>query len=186
MPAQSVGDDVELVVTFVHGTWGRGIFPALRNSKTPFWFEPGGAFRDKLVSELQARGIISSVDIFLWSGANSIRHCDEAAKRLARELTNNVKRTPGIRQVIVAHSHGGNVLARALGYMDINVSSLRVCYLATPFMQLFRRKVERSERLIVTVTSFFLFLIIGDLLLSVLYLLIHFHVFDMRWFGNKQ
>jgi len=59
LPAPEL-DHSNILVTFVHGTWGRGVFPALRISKRPFWFEPGSAFRDGLLSDLQSRGTIFS------------------------------------------------------------------------------------------------------------------------------
>jgi hypothetical protein len=183
-PATMEPDDSEVLITLVHGTWGRGVFPTLRTSKRPFWFEPGGSFREKLLSDLQTRGVVCSCDAFLWSGANSIFHRDEAAKRLAHQLTHNIERSPRVRQVIIAHSHGGNVTARALGYLDGNVSGFQVCYLATPFMQLFPRTVARTERLIITGAMFFWLLIIG-VALGVSLVLASLDAFDVRRYLEK-
>jgi len=102
-----------------------------------------------------------SFDTFLWSGANSIFHRREAAKRLALQLENNVRRSPNIQQVVIAHSHGGNVTARALGYLDSNISDLRVCYLATPFLELFPRELEKEERFLLSAMATFLLFFVG-------------------------
>ena len=88
--------------------------------------------------------------------------------------------------MIIAHSHGGNVATRALGYLDIDVSNLPVCYLATPFMQLFPRTVGFLERLIIAAAMFFFFLIISVLAVFSLFLFIHFYVFDMTRFGHNN
>jgi hypothetical protein len=144
----------EVLVTFVHGTWGRGVFPALRISKKPFWSEQGGSFRDNLLSELRGR-VVCSFDAFLWSGANSIRHRDQAAIRLAQQLADNLQKHPTIHQVVIAHSHGGNVAAHALGHLGFD-STLQVCYLATPFVQLARRKIREFEPFVIALTVFFL------------------------------
>jgi hypothetical protein len=153
----------EVCIFLVHGTWGRGVFPVLRISKKPLWFEPGSAFRDKLASDLHNRGVICSFDAFLWSGANSIHHRDDAAKRLSAKIASDVESNPEKRQVILAHSHGGNVTARALGFLSVDISRLLVGYLATPFMELCERKLARLERLILAAAVFLILLGISSI-----------------------
>jgi hypothetical protein len=164
----------------VHGTWGRGIFPGLRVTKTPYWFEPGGLFREKLLSDLQLRGFSCSFDVFPWSGSNSIRRRDEAASQLAERLASNFKQLPRVHQIVIAHSHGGNVAASALGRLDNDLSTIHVCYLATPFLQLFPRMIERSERWSIT-AAVFSFLVMFIFILIVLSIIALDNLFGLQF-----
>ena len=61
----------QLLITLVHGTWGRGFFPEFqRPNRRPFWFEDGSPFLARLSAEL--RDIPHKITPLLWSGANSI------------------------------------------------------------------------------------------------------------------
>ncbi len=56
-----------------------------------------------------------------WSGKNNHGHRQEASKVLASGLAESLERNPGVPHFVVAHSHGGNIAAHALG--DCNSSS---------------------------------------------------------------
>jgi hypothetical protein len=125
-----------LEMTFVHGTWGRGFFPRRREKKR--WFEPGGPFRKQLESALRDAGfptVQSAAE--LWSGSNSIRERDRAARSLAKRLKGQREQAPQALRLVVAHSHGGNVAARAFAYMDGDHRGIILVTLATPFLELF-------------------------------------------------
>lgn len=133
----------ELVVHLVHGTWGRGFFPRRRSARSqrkPLWFESGSPFTTEFINACQAKGIEAELRAFLWSGANSIRERDIAAEALCAALASSHAGRPAARQIVVAHSHGGNIALRALhrsateGY---EVGEVHVVALATPFIQMF-------------------------------------------------
>jgi hypothetical protein len=82
------------VITLVHGTWPRGLFPKWLNmmrllglsKPKPLWFESESPFRKELELELKDASLDCEIRPFCWSGANSIFARDEAAQKLARVL----------------------------------------------------------------------------------------------------
>lgn len=135
-------------VLVVHGTFAN---PSGLDASSPhFWWRSGGSFCKKLDAALDARGsaarcwlhsdvVAQSRDdrmpTFSWSGDNS-----EVARRLgARELAEQLERLekhPGIRRYhLVAHSHGGNVVRRALRLLPQAPAKLgEVISMGTPFL----------------------------------------------------
>ena len=101
-----------LIITLVHGTWGRGFLPPLREEGT--WFAAGSDFRKTLAGALNKHQLSFSMYPFLWSGANSVRERDRAAHELAEHLRAKQLEHSNSTQVVIAHSHGGNVALRAL------------------------------------------------------------------------
>jgi hypothetical protein len=77
-----------IVVTLVHGTWGRGMFPTLipRLSVRPRWFEEKSGFRTQFQALLGANDLPVIIRAFHWSGSNSIRARQNAASELAARL----------------------------------------------------------------------------------------------------
>lgn len=127
----------KLAVTLVHGTWGRGIIPRVADPRRPRWFEPGSNFVLTLVEGLQSRGMeVSSIDYLSWSGANSFRCREQAAKKLADQLDKLAENSPDSTRLIVGHSHGGNVCLRAFAHVGQPTSQISVVTLATPFVEL--------------------------------------------------
>jgi hypothetical protein len=138
-------------IILVHGTWGRGLLRGLFSKsqvcsppcRGKRWFEADSDFYKSLKTKLLVENLIRS---FLWSGANSVRARDCAAKNLAKELSKDLK-TPAAIPIIIAHSYAGNVALRALEYLrDPNLSSgtldtsrVRIVTLATPFLKVFVR-----------------------------------------------
>jgi hypothetical protein len=136
-------DDQRLLVTLVHGTWGR--YRLRKNA--PFWFEHESPFCKRLGAEFTSRNISYRLNPFFWSGANSVFARDEAARALAQHLITEHCAKPYATQIIVAHSHAGNIALRALHYLKIgqidpaarttNPNPL-VVTMATPFIELHR------------------------------------------------
>jgi hypothetical protein len=147
----------QLLITLVHGTWPRGFFPRLFPFKQwvrglmgrrqpweppPFWFEEDSAFLTRLSTELH--DIPHKITRLLWTGKNSIRIRDEAAQVLAKQLSAEHAEHPQATQLIIAHSHGGNIALRALHLLHQPDGS-RLCEadgptpfvvtLATPFIE---------------------------------------------------
>lgn len=147
----------QLFITLVHGTWPRGFFPRLFRFKQwvrglmgrrqpweppPFWFEEGSPFLTRLSTELH--DIPHKITRLLWTGENSIRIRDETAQVLAKRLSAKHAEHPQATQLIIAHSHGGNIALRALHLLHQPDGS-RLCEadgppplvvtLATPFIE---------------------------------------------------
>jgi hypothetical protein len=147
----------QLLITTVHGTWPRGFFPRLFRFKQwirgligrrqpweppPFWFEEGSPFLARLSAEL--RDIPHKITRLLWSGENSISVRDKTAHRLTEHLSAEHAEHPQATQLIIAHSHGGNIALRALHLLHQPDGS-RLCHtdgagplvvtLATPFVE---------------------------------------------------
>jgi hypothetical protein len=115
-----------LLITLVHGTWPRGLFPRIflfkqrvrglmrrkRLGAPPFWFEEGSPFLARLTTEL--RDISHKIKPLLWSGENSIFERDKTAHVLAEHLSAEHAENQQATQLVIAHSHGGNIALRAL------------------------------------------------------------------------
>jgi hypothetical protein len=133
----------QLLITLVHGTWGRGFFPRrIGKSRRPFWFEGGSPFLARLSDELS--DIPHKITPLLWSGANSIFERDKTARVLADYLSAEHIEHPQATQLVIAHSHGGNVALRALYHLQKRDASQLdgadsanplVVTLATPFIE---------------------------------------------------
>jgi hypothetical protein len=136
----------ELLITLVHGTWGRGFFPGRRREgRPPFWFEDGSPFLARLSAGIA--DIPHRIKPQLWSGANSIFERDRTAQLLAGYLAAEHAEHPLASQLIIAHSHGGNIALRALHHLQMRNGSRSegpdsayplVATLATPFVEIHR------------------------------------------------
>jgi hypothetical protein len=133
-------------IFLVHGTWGRGILrldpptdPSTGSSghRPKRWFEEGSDFRVRL-EELKKASLDGAVRAFCWSGANSVTARDCAAKELSEEL-DQALRVLDVRPIIIAHSHGGNIVLCALKYLKAGGDRLQFIALATPFMRVYLR-----------------------------------------------
>lgn len=126
------------MVVLVHGTWGRGFFPGLnRKPKRPRWFEQGSNFRTKLAIAFDAEGLSPPMLIeHHWTGANSICAREKAAEALAALIRCLHAKRPRPRIAVIGHSHGGNVILRALGHCDGKKIRPLIITLATPFVEL--------------------------------------------------
>jgi hypothetical protein len=146
----------QLLITLVHGTWPRGFFPRIvrfkqrvreltrrqRRNPPPFWFEEGSPFLARLGTELG--DIPHKITPLLWSGANSIYVRDKTAHVLAEHLSAEHAEHPQATQLVIAHSHGGNIALRALHHLHQRDASQScgaesanplVVTLATPFVE---------------------------------------------------
>jgi hypothetical protein len=138
----------QLLITLVHGTWPRGVFPRIvrfkqwvreltrrqrRGPPPPFWFEEGSPFLARLSTELG--DIAHKMKPLLWSGENSIVARDNTARVLAEHLSAEHAEHPQANQLVIAHSHGGNIALRAL-YLSQRRDSFQLCGRgsATPFV----------------------------------------------------
>jgi hypothetical protein len=160
----------QLLITLVHGTWPRGFFPRIFLFKQrvreltgrrrpwdppPFWFEDGSSFRARLSDEL--RDIPHKIMSPPWTGANSIYERDQAAHDLAKHVSAEHAEYPHATQLIIAHSHGGNIALRALRDLQKGHDSHScgaeganplVVTLATPFVEVQHADFGARPRLI--------------------------------------
>ena len=139
------------VVLVVHGTFANPGYP---DHPTPSsWWSPRGSFGQSLDAALARRGSAARCDLpfdewlrigtrdqlrprwYGWSGANSEVERRRGAFDLARVLR-DLQGDPGIGRIhLVAHSHGGNVVRRALRYLKNPSAKLgAVVCLGTPFL----------------------------------------------------
>jgi hypothetical protein len=88
----------------------------------------------------------------LWSGANSIFVRDKTARVLAEYLSAEHIEHPQATQIIIAHSHGGNIALRALHHLQKRDASQFcmadsanpfVVTLATPFIEIHQANFGR-------------------------------------------
>ena len=137
----SVEHGVGLVVILVHGTWGRGIlFPQARVLR-PRWFDEGSKFRNLLESVLASKFQLRKVEGLFWSGENSIKAREGAAILLSARLQELKKEYPKTEQVVIAHSHGGNIALRCIEHLPKEYPVPHLVTVATPFVS-----VEPSSR----------------------------------------
>jgi hypothetical protein len=155
----------QLLITLVHGTWGRAFF-----WRRPLWFEDGSLFFARLSKELH--DIPHKITSLPWSGANSVFVRDKFAQVLAEQLATQHAENPQATQLVIAHSHGGNIALRALHRMQSDgadaVNPL-VVTLATPFVEVHpadfgSRPFYIRFGLVLLVFSSLYFKIIGSLL----------------------
>lgn len=118
-----------LVVTLVHGTFDSNARWTLANS----------AVCSALVHACGPKLIIQS---FTWSGKNDHRHRILAARQLSDKLAESSSTFPKSKQIVIAHSHGGNIAVDAVQFMSEKYrrSIARIITISTPFLLLRERK----------------------------------------------
>jgi hypothetical protein len=150
------GADCDLFITLVHGTWPRNVWRDVfltpfygkwpsRSFPKSLWFADGSEFRNRLTAALSKRGLSARIYPFLWSGANSVRERDKAAHKLVEHIRAKQSDYPSSTQVVIAHSHGGNVALRALDQLGVTGDEIFIATIATPFVEILRTKLSPAE-----------------------------------------
>jgi hypothetical protein len=150
------GAACDLFITLVHGTWPRNVWRDVfltpfygkwpsRSFPKSLWFADGSEFRDRLTAALSKRGLSARISPFLWSGANSVRERDKAARELVEHIRAKQSDYPSSTQVVIAHSHGGNVALRALDQPGVTGDEIFIGTIATPFVEILRTKLSPTE-----------------------------------------
>lgn len=143
----------KFVLTFVHGTWGRGmIWPSGDAAWTTDASTLCRSLRDRLGPDVVFRR-------FRWSGRNSHTARLNASKRLRDFLQEGLAEWPDATHIVVAHSHGGNVALMTLGASNLSERIAGVACLATPFIAARDRNLGRDPWAIVAPASLCLFMI---------------------------
>jgi hypothetical protein len=126
-----------------------------RSGPPLFWFEEGSPFLARLSAEL--RDIPHKITSLPWTGKNSIRARDETAHALARRLSAEHAEHPEATQLVIAHSHGGNIALRGLHYLRQLDTSLLcgaessqpfVVTLAAPFIEVHKADFGRRPEFV--------------------------------------
>jgi pimeloyl-ACP methyl ester carboxylesterase len=128
-----------VIVTLVHGTWAAGA-PWTRSAS--LLCKGLQEFYPRLVEKLGCASDHASLTFakpFAWSGKNLHRDRCLAASNLQQQLRDQAKANPGAAQVIVGHSHGGNIALAALAGLDPACRIAGVICLNTPFITVLRR-----------------------------------------------
>lgn len=168
----------QLLITLVHGTWGRGFFPkreepSARLGNGTLWFEEGSPFLVRLNTEL--KDISHQSKALLWSGKNAIFEREKAAQVLAEYISTEHLDRPEATQLIIAHSHGGNIALRALQHLTtLDASKLDgadraplVVTLATPFIEIHEADLGNRPTLVRIAALLIIWLLAAALLVEV-------------------
>jgi hypothetical protein len=84
---------------------------------------------------LGSLGFNVTIDVFAWSGANSIFERRRASRELASRLNEHSRGADRATQVVIGHSHGGTVMMLACRDLADDVRP-HLISLATPFVEL--------------------------------------------------
>ena len=121
-----------IVITLVHGTWGR------RSE----WIREGSPLRRAFESVLKDEVVFRT---FVWSGRNSFAAREKAGEDLRSFLREGFHVFPDdAAHSIIAHSHGGNVVLKALEDDFIRARISTVICLSTPFLTVAARNFGSS------------------------------------------
>lgn len=139
MPPTIHTEPVRETVLLVHGTWANAA------SGAAAWWQPGSDFCSRMNQALEKNGcparcwadvglvLTDRPPVFAWTGSN--RESDRLAAGHALEDTLRWFEKTQIRYHLVAHSHGGNVVLRALKVLPRDPKNLgTVIFLGTPFL----------------------------------------------------
>lgn len=120
------------VVVLVHGTFAQG---------AP-WTQPGSMLRRQIEAEVSQKDRRKvEFEVFCWSGENSHTERRRAAIALSRRLRQLRLARPNAYLFTISHSHGGNVVLRALNSSKRlrELVSGAVC-ISTPYLMLKPRR----------------------------------------------
>jgi pimeloyl-ACP methyl ester carboxylesterase len=125
------------LVVLVHGTWGRGFFPGLRNRA---WLPDDSPLHRMLIASVGQRVRIKQ---FNWPGANSSLVRRAWGIRLALQIQDWLVDEPGTPVYLVGHSHGGTVALVAASDPRVRSHVQGIACLSTPFIRARRRHFGR-------------------------------------------
>jgi hypothetical protein len=125
---------MEYVVTLVHGT-------RLRFTAHATWILPESPFSQLLQERL---GSAVQVYPFRWRGGNTVRDRVDGARDLSAHLIEVARDHPHARRFVIGHSHGGNVVVRALGLPGVADAVHGAVCLSTPFFAVSKRNLGPS------------------------------------------
>ena len=147
-------------ITLIHGTF----------AKNAPWTLEGSQLRSTVGQAAGPRAVFFA---FPWSGRNTDKARTSASDELASHLQWVSLNYPDVRQILVAHSHGGNVAVQALkkaASRGLRTNQISVVTLNTPFIHAIPRDIGRPLKGLIRV-------ILGTVVFYLLYLV---------WTGNTS
>lgn len=133
----------KLKLILVHGTW----------SPNSAWTQEGSALRKAIKQHCPE---CEEPVLCTWSGANSVAGREEATEKLVKIIKENKNQ----KNILIAHSHGGNVVVQALHEKNENEpiqdSISGVVCLNTPFFTLLRKDTQHMFQFAVVSLIMFL------------------------------
>lgn len=111
-----------ILFTLIHGTW----------AKNATWTSPESSLAKGLQETLAAAGVHADVEPFEWSGRNSGKQRQLAARRLVEHVERCSREYPKSVHLLVGHSHGGTVALQAAAAVPGRING--VACLSTPFI----------------------------------------------------
>lgn len=150
------------VITFIHGTAG---FLRLREPNE--WCDTGSPLRETLQDKFPT----AKFEVFSWSGENNHIDRQKAAVALRAQLHEQVRENPYATQVLIAHSHGGNIALNALSDRFLQTKVRTVFCLSTPFFVPLRRPSSMffgsilGMSVAIGIPTIFLFMVLFNLII---------------------
>ena len=149
-----------IIVTLVHGTWGRGFFGQKEDAD---WATAESALCESLSAKF---GDDIEIRRFRWSGGNTHTARIKASLKLREVLAKQIDQCPEHKHFLVAHSHGGNVVLSAITD-DLKDKVEGIVCLATPFISAKKRDLGSGSMFsiacsIVALLGYLAFTIIGQ------------------------
>jgi hypothetical protein len=157
-----------IVVTLVHGTILLARWPTVirflrrlraalvTGAPKPPWYDVNSEFANSLRAALGPGPV--EVRSFPWSGGNTVWDRLSAAPALRRHIAAIAAEPQKPAQMLVGHSHGGNVCLEALRDRDTREKVTAFVSLATPYLQVRRRTDAKNVETALTILGFLLFI----------------------------
>ena len=124
---------VSCIVTLLHGTF----------QPRAGWTRKHSKLYQRLLSTFPKETRITRV---VWSGRNTFAAREQAAVRLRKRLQRQAIYYPDAQQIVVAHSHGGNVALLAIKEAETRKRLSGIACLATPFLHVVERNLGPGGR----------------------------------------
>jgi hypothetical protein len=98
-----------------------------------------------MIDAIRSKYPDAEIQRFEWSGANRHQKRQIAAAQLAEHINGCASKFPGAKQVLIAHSHGGNVVLYALKNADAYSKVTGSIFLSTPFLIFHRIRANAKD-----------------------------------------
>jgi hypothetical protein len=135
---------MQAIITLVHGTW----------ASDAAWTHPDSALRQSLHETAAHKGVQVEFRTHTWSGSNSFKAREEAARTLIERLRQDFEQSPSALHFLIGHSHGGNIAIDAVRAHGIGDRVSGIVTMSTPFVSCRRSGAFIPASVIGTVVGF--------------------------------
>jgi hypothetical protein len=153
LPSTSRSDTASAIVTLLHGTFAR----------SAAWTSPDSALCSSVRNAAAKAGVQVELRNHLWTGSNSVRAREEAARTLVERLKCDLKDAPQVAHFLIAHSHGGNIAIDVARAPDVAGRLRGIVTLSTPFVSCRRSGVRIAAAVLGALLSI-VFVVFGSVL----------------------